>query len=201
MTKRQNVTKTLLVAVVLLTLISACFLGSTLARYTTGGEGTASVTVANWKITDSHTGGSGNVSFGDLTPSMAVYDSSKVRSHTTGVKEVINIKNESEVSAVVTVTLGDAVFAKLTGAEDITEAEKALITIKWYSDENGTDFDSSKSVTLDKGESLTVYAEVIWESADSASVNGDALDTSLGQKLESVSWSVSWIAVQGEQKP
>ena len=35
---------------VVLTLLSCCFLGSTFARYTSGGTGTATVQVAKWDV-------------------------------------------------------------------------------------------------------------------------------------------------------
>ena len=46
MTKKKSIFIKLFVALVALTLISCCFLGSTFARYTSEDSGTASVNVA-----------------------------------------------------------------------------------------------------------------------------------------------------------
>lgn len=69
---KKNIFSKLFVALVVLTLISCCFLGSTFARYTSEGTGSASVEVANWKIdvTGGGTEGATEVSFTQqLSPS------------------------------------------------------------------------------------------------------------------------------------
>lgn len=50
MTNKKSIVSKLLLGLVLLTLISCCFLGSTFARYTSGGSGSASTGIANWSI-------------------------------------------------------------------------------------------------------------------------------------------------------
>ena len=50
MTKRKNVVSKMLLLVLILTLISCCFLGSTFARYTSSGNGSATLNVAKWAI-------------------------------------------------------------------------------------------------------------------------------------------------------
>lgn len=46
MTQKRKLVSKLFVAVVVLTLVSCCFLASTFARYTSGGSGTGTVEVA-----------------------------------------------------------------------------------------------------------------------------------------------------------
>ena len=48
MTKRKNVVSKMLLLVLILTLISCCFLGSTFARYTSSGNGSGTLNVAKW---------------------------------------------------------------------------------------------------------------------------------------------------------
>ena len=53
MTKRKNVVSKMLLLVLILTLISCCFLGSTFARYTSSGEGGGArvrCQVAKWDV-------------------------------------------------------------------------------------------------------------------------------------------------------
>ena len=50
MTQRKSIGAKLFIALIALTLISCCFLGSTFARYTSGGKGSASTGVAKWSI-------------------------------------------------------------------------------------------------------------------------------------------------------
>ena len=52
MTKRKSVVSKILLLVVLLTLVSCCFLGSTFARYTSSGSGTGTLQVAKWDVSN-----------------------------------------------------------------------------------------------------------------------------------------------------
>ena len=64
----------------LLTLISGCFLGSTFARYVSKGEGDLSAGVAEWKITET-VSGTGDIITGleKFSPNMAKYDGTNKR--------------------------------------------------------------------------------------------------------------------------
>ena len=50
MVKKKRIVSKLILALVVLTAISCCFLGSTFARYTSGGSGASSVDVAKWDV-------------------------------------------------------------------------------------------------------------------------------------------------------
>ena len=50
MTKKKNIASKLVLVLFVLTLISCCLLGSTFARYVSGGTGSASVGIAKWEI-------------------------------------------------------------------------------------------------------------------------------------------------------
>lgn len=111
MTKKKSIITKLFVALVALTLISCCFLGSTFARYTSGGNGSATTNIAKWSIDMKDGSGNTNqfdVTFTDkLSPSKDAWtDANKTtaRSHSTGKILVASIANNGDVAASVTVT-------------------------------------------------------------------------------------------------
>ncbi len=200
MTKRQNVTKTLLVAVVLLTLISACFLGSTLARYTTTGGGTAEVEVAKWSIKESTLGTATDttINFGKLSPA---YETANSGSNSISAL-VLTVTNESDVDALLTVSADAA--ATLVGIEEIATDKQddatACFSIKLYTDASCTTELPTEGVTLAaKTESATasqsIWAKITW------TTSSDALDTEIGENVSAVTWKISWTAVQSSQLP
>ena len=116
MTKKR-VTTTLFIALVLLTLISFCFLGTTFARYTSGGKGSASVDIAKWDIdvTGGDSAGSMDISLTAFSPSKEAYNGSDASAPTdrtnTGTRmKVATITNNGEVDATVTITFGAITF-------------------------------------------------------------------------------------------
>ena len=222
MTKKKNIFVKLFVALVALTLISCCFLGSTFARYTSGGDGSATVNVANWQIGISGNGvGSTTMSFGNLSPSGKA-NTVENRQNSTGRILVATITNNGEVNASVTVTLGEYItFYGLTpvGGTEASSTEvsswgdyskeevEALFTLKlYYATQEGTE-NATKPVTsgtaisdpLAPTKSYYIYAEVVWTSGNGE--DGDALDTWVGQNVGSVNWSLSYTAVQASDLP
>lgn len=95
----------------LLTLISGCFLGSTFARYVSKGEGDLSAGVAEWKIdvTMGDTEGDGQSLLGTdvFSPNMAKYDSTTDRSRSVEVT-LLTIVNNGAVDAYVKVDIASA---------------------------------------------------------------------------------------------
>ena len=145
MKQKRKILPKLFAALVVLTLISCCFLGTTFARYTSTGENLASVEVANWDIKFENASSASldeNIKFGQLSPSMAVAEEDTTRSNSTAPKLVAVIKNNSEVNAKVSVTVGDVTLSALQGSltygsgsdtENPTEDQvKALFTIELY---------------------------------------------------------------------
>lgn len=125
MTKRKSVVSKILLLVVLLTLVSCCFLGSTFARYTSGGKGSATLNVAKWAI-DIKGGaaeGSTEVSFTDqLSPSKEEYRESP-RTNQSDKVLVATVENTGDVDATVSLTVGPEIIfkgadGKVVGAED-----------------------------------------------------------------------------------
>lgn len=194
MTKKRGIFSKLFFSVVMLTLISCCFLGSTFARYTSGGSGTATIQVAEWKISDGE--GFVDIKTNQLSPSKKEYEETNgtttARSHSTGRILVATIKNEGEVGAMVTLTTGDTV--KLTKLETATYATgvtgltiealdgnplqtevEALFSIKLYvnttdsavaATEYGTGVYVNGIELAAKTGVAYIYAELTWTSAD-----------------------------------
>ena len=91
----------------LLTLISGCFLGSTFARYVSKGEGDLSAGVAEWKITETNSGdNTAAVKLKNFSPNMAKFEIGKVRKREMNDVLLFSLKNDGGVQANVYLTLG-----------------------------------------------------------------------------------------------
>ena len=227
MTKKKNMIARICGLLIVLTLISCCFLGSTFARYTSSVSGTGSVSVAKWDIdvTGAGNAGSLDVSFSDLSPLAAAYSGDE-RAKSTERTLVATLTNRGEVSASVSLDYGTTVAEGVevqhgTGptdaAEDYTtdnnsygdDAVLALFTITFYTNtednaEGATAYKNPVPVAPDG--SLYVYAVVTWTTDDSASASdggaaADLKDTYVGEWIESISWPLTYTAVQASERP
>ena len=222
--KKRILTRVLIV-IAALTLLSCCFLGSTFAKYVTNETGSAQVNVAKWDIDVEVPAASGGtsavtVNTSKLSPDDTEYDqathASKPRSHTSDKFLVAIVTNKSDVKATITVSAGDTATCNvMEGAEDqdgyvdkSTEAA-ACFSIKFYTSDTNDAKKATKelvSETLDaKTDSATdaiyIFAEVTWESQDTAQESGDTLDTWIGQYVTSVSWTLTYTATQNSELP
>ena len=233
MKQKRKILPKLFAALVVLTLISCCFLGTTFARYTSTGENLASVEVANWDIKFENASSASldeNIAFGQLSPSKADAGAGKTRSNSTAPKLVAVIKNNSEVAAKVSVTVGDVTLSALQGnltygsASDTTkptEAQvKALFTIELYYHDTSANIGSTRDLNkielsggkadvkelADESGKIYLYAVLTWTTDDTNTSAaggwyGDALDTWVGENVASVSYEVIYTAVQASQIP
>lgn len=139
MTKKKSIITKLFVALVALTLISCCFLGSTFARYTSGGNGSATTNIAKWDIDISGKGvGTDSTVFSTdkFSPSHVGYsDGTDVAN---GLKEPIliaTIENKGDVDAAVTIKIGDTLFygtdSKVIGGTDASATTFATTKYEW----------------------------------------------------------------------
>ena len=186
MKQKTRIASKLFAALVVLTLISCCFLGTTMARYTSTGTGTATVSVAKWDIdvTGGGTDGSTTVSFDKLSPSEANYTNINATNTTKRIK-VATLKNSGEVDALVTVTVGDPAFKDINGnwysqqtsvvddngmgvAPSVAELS-AVFSIKFYaedSDESRIYLDPNNQFSVEllygSNNQAYIYAEVTW---------------------------------------
>lgn len=214
MTQKRKLVSKLFVAVVVLTLVSCCFLASTFARYTSGGDGTGTVEVATWKITGEGTGDAGeiNATFGQLSPSKDAYDNTP-RTHSTAPVLVATIKNTGDVDALVTLTTGASTITEPAGGwEPYSDSEiEGLFTIALYTSTTDGAADSVDGLTAytvainvpATSGTLYVYAVVTWTS-DDETVKGaaaDTRDTWVGENVTGVSFDISYTAVQNSEAP
>lgn len=198
MTKRKGIVSKVVLVLVVLTLISGCFVGTTLARYASQGSGSATTGIALWDIDFTYGGdeGAAAVTVADkLSPDITNIFSaeSNNRVQYTGKKLVATIKNNSEVNATITVTAGalqykdsggsDVVFNATGGSitagtleADASKAQAdAVFTLKLYQDDSQAYSDGAE-IKAEKAEfelaskgTVYIFAEVTWTSQDQGS--------------------------------
>lgn len=209
MTNKKSVVSKLLFLVVVLTLISCCFLGSTFARYTSGGTGSATMSVAKWNV--KNTNDSISVNFSELSPNKEAYvggDSFKgefARAKSTAKMLAATIENKGAVDALVTLTAeGETLTNVLTDdwGSYSEEAIKGMFDVKFYTNttenaEGATLYGEPVNVPKANGV-LYIYVEVTWTSDDETVFGdtADARDTWVGENITSVGYTISYTAVQ-----
>lgn len=228
MTKRKSIVSKVLLAIVALTLISCCFLGSTFARYTSGGTRSAGTSVALWDVNFTNSE-EFTAETTTLSPSDDDYvgDSAK-RTNSTGKILVATIQNSGDVSAEVSFTTGGETITLLSGKQyDTTGYGNSagaltgsgasqwqvanLFSVElYYDNENsynegngvGEKIEDETAVTLTSGDTVYIFAEITWTSSDDLQeVTSDAIDTWAGQNVASVSYAISYTAVQSSEQP
>lgn len=204
MTQRKSIGAKLFIALIALTLISCCFLGSTFARYTSSDNASASTGVAEWNIAGNFEAGSADsdsitVHFDGLTPSMEGYQAGTDRTNSTGKILIATITNNGEVDAEVTLTTSDeASFvdgekspvtfesgytfsdSSLSGSGASEEQVKALFSIEWtYGTQEGASNATtpvSGAIDLAVGGKIYVYAKVTWTTPYASSTSSGVLE-------------------------
>lgn len=221
MKQKSRIVSKLFAALVILTLISCCFLGSTFARYTSQSTGTASVGVAKWDVTVDGTDMDEKkieVNFNKLSPSMNVYDGTNPRTHTTSPKLIATVSNYSDVKVDLTVQAGNAKYYNESTTE-ITDDwgiyNKDIIdevfSINFYWSNSATwGAEDAQSGTIDSipqlaetNDTVYIYASITWtsDSSNYSGENADARDTWIGKNIASVGWDLTLTAVQASELP
>lgn len=120
--EKKRIASKLFAALVVLTLISCCFVGTTFARYTSTGSGVASVEVATWDIDFTNSTNvvtdTTNVDFGMLSPSENSWEtgSGVQQTNSTAHTYVAQITNNSDVDADISLSAAtEATITLLTG--------------------------------------------------------------------------------------
>lgn len=197
-TEKKRILSKVLIVLAALTLLSCCFMGSTFAKYVTNGSGSASMTIADWDVAIVNEQ-QGNVTITDLSPDVDGV------SHSTRWIKVAAISNSGDVSADVTVsvsklTVGSAVFEE--GADEderwiqyVSDTQlQTVFRVAFASDADGTEITDNK-FTLAPSGSQDIYMQVTW------TTQSDAQDTFFGEYLDSLSWTISYSAVQSSELP
>lgn len=228
MTKRKSIVSKVLLAIVALTLISCCFLGSTFARYTSGGTGSAGTSVALWDVNFTNSE-EFTAETTTLSPSADEYvGGSNKRTNSTGKILVATIQNSGDVSAEVSFTTGGETITllsnkqydttgygndagALTGSGASQWQVANLFSVElYYDNENaynedngvGAKIEDETTVTLTSGDTVYIFAEIIWTSSDDLQeVTSDAIDTWAGENVDKVGYTISYTAVQSSEQP
>ena len=228
---KKRIVPMLFALLVVLTLVSCCFLGSTFARYTSTGTGSASAEVAKWDIdfNGSNTeNGETDIEIGKLSPDDAAWTEGLNRVHVIDNAQVaMAILNKSDVAADITVTIGAApVFYgvddsdiagwSVTGisrGDSLPSYLEAYSTIQLqFAITNGSAPDRN-TLWHNYGASVTqydvatnggvyVWVRAVWDTLDDlGQITSDAIDTWLGQNVTKVSCNLSYVAVQSSELP
>lgn len=228
--EKKRIASKLFAALVVLTLISCCFVGTTFARYTSSDSGVATVTVANWSIAFENGDQQNledNLTIANLSPCDEDFTSDN-RKNSTGRVMVAQLWNRGEVDALVTITTSGVSFTynQVTDINSFADAQTAwnnthddnldidnegqlfdLFSIKFYdAPKDGNELTVGDEFTIAHGDGRNIYAEVTWTTNDSQSSVGntswaDALDTFVGTYVGAVNWTVTYTAVQSSEIP
>lgn len=226
MTKKKSIVSKLLLLVLLLTLVSCCFLGSTFARYTSGGGGSATVSVADWNISIGE--GEFKIAFADDLSPLAKeypatagdsYQAESARKNSTEIVKVATIKNTGDVDALVTLTADNASIVyyfegteegnKVTfdeqGSSDPykpSQAQMAGVFTIVLCDADGTPLENPFTLDATDG-SKDIYAQITWTSdiAGCFGAAADARDTWIAQNIDTIAFAISYTAVQSTDLP
>lgn len=197
-TEKKRILSKVLIVLAALTLLSCCFMGSTFAKYVTNGSGSASMTIADWDVAIVNEQ-EGNVTITDLSPDV------DGASHSTGWIKVAAISNSGDVSANVTVSVSELTVGSAAFEEGADEDERwiqyvsdtqlqTVFKVAFASDANGTEITDNK-FTLAPSGSKDIYMQVTW------TTQSDAQDTFFGEYLDSLTWTISYSAVQSSERP
>ena len=229
MEKKKRILPRLFAALVILTLVSCCFIGSTFARYTSSSTGSATVEVAKWSITAEGNGvGETTANFDKLSPSQGVYGggdsyvAGSVRTNTTDKLLVATISYTLDVKATLTLTTDatptvsrNAAYGSGVTAEGNVPTEEEVqdvFSIKLYTNtsdapKSATEYEGALTLNENATEGATgtiyVYAEVTWTSDDETifGANADIRDTWIGKYVTSVKYDITYTAVQASELP
>lgn len=177
MKTKKRIASKLFAALVVLTLISCCFLGTTFARYTSTGSGSAAVDVAKWTVllngADMDTT-KADVNFGHLSPSMAEYSAGGTRTNVIGdidnsdtatPKRIATIENFSEVAANLTVSVSAPGLYNGTaevesfGSYNKADIEEVFSIQLYYSDSATFDWKKAQQISAETVISLGASAD------------------------------------------
>ena len=228
---KKRIVPMLFALLVVLTLVSCCFLGSTFARYTSTGTGSASAEVAKWEIElngDDITEGADEVTLDKISPDDAAWATGRDRVHASEGVLAATIVNASDVKADIGVTLqlpdflGDDTYEitgwdnekGIAGTNGVPSYQEAYTTIQvqFAADTRGLVDESTawknygETVTVENvaehDGAVYVYVRIVWDTHDDyGQVLSDKLDTWLGQNVTKVSCKLSYVAVQSSELP
>ena len=199
--------------VLIITLIICCFIGSTLASYTTCTTGSGTFQFSKWIVSIEGEGtGETALAFGQLSPAKEEYVDT-ARTHSTAVVAVAAIEYDLDVNATLTFRVGELTFKKgeseVVSYGDYSKEElQEVFSITFYSDNGTTEIsvvDGTFTTTLSGKGTYNIYAKVTWTSDLETDVakgeDGDKRDTWIGANVTTVSCTFGYTAVQATELP
>lgn len=207
MEKKRKLSTKIAALLLLLTVISCCFLGSTFAKYTSSTTGTATTGVALWKITGVSENGT-KQEF-DFSVSKISPDHDGDTNEATLTATHYTIQNLSEVDANVTVAVGtnwEYTFIADSGKSAIGDIEykastpltdeimNQVFTVTLSCTNTGSGGTNVTSgIVLKPNDQITLELKVTWKTQGT---DGDAIDTAIGMYVESITKSLTITATQ-----
>lgn len=194
--EKKRIASKLFAALVVLTLISCCFVGTTFARYTSDGSGTATVTVADWNVNVDGTyldEANRTMTFGKLSPD---HTQANTGTNTAGQQSITITNGSTDVHALVTVTVGSTPTITRVGSATTSDVSDAEVTgilsfgLSFTTSGTTTGDDLTEGIDLAPGASVTITGTVTW------TTQSDAIDTKIGRFVSTVAWDLSFTAVQ-----
>ena len=162
MEKKKRIVSKLIFALVIAVIVSMCFVGTTLARYASGSNGSASTGVALWDIdfetsaTDSTTV---KAEFGKLSPDDTEFNTGinaaeDNRTHETARVLVAKITNNGDVDADVKITIGDTIAYTPVSGDSVSFATE---NSDWTNETEVNDDTAPTKSNVDALFSLALY--------------------------------------------
>lgn len=190
-------------ALVAVTALTCCVVGTTFAKYTSATEATATATVARWDVE--------GISANRTQINSVTFTSEKFSPALTGnnklVSNVMKIKNNSDVSAKVTYTVSD-ITIKWIG-NDTTKGTATYVNAA-ATEYNNKSYDKlAKSIFIPTITGITSGAELPANSTTETGITvelswntlNDEIDTYFGMYAEAVEFTLTLTATQGSQLP
>lgn len=210
MEKKRKLSTKIAALLLLLTVISCCFLGSTFAKYTSSTTGTATTGVALWKVNGvSENGTTSNnytITITNLSPDHdATYGSGNV-ANTTSTTEY-TITNESEVDALISVAVGTITPTYVSGKDtgtigttgvDVGVAFAKVFTLSVTIDNSQNDSLNQLPAKSSGSKSLKVQVSVSWNTlyGEYTEAVADEIDTYFGMYLQEIELDFTITATQ-----
>ena len=184
--KKKRILPKLFAALVVLTLISCCFLGTTFAKYTSSTTANSTVTAASWDIKLQSGSGAAaemtntfDLEFGEMSPGIDADNS---------VTKTVTITNTGDVNALVDVTLGEVTWPKVVGVED-TDFENIFKVTFTCGDLSNQESLNDVDLVAGSG-SITISITLTWKDGD------DAKDTLIGKAEPTITLPITITATQ-----
>lgn len=212
--------------VLMLTVISCCFVGSTFAKYTSSKTGTATVSAAKWEVTGVSENSTSQefAMTAKLSPALeaattADGDEESGSTLKNTVSATYTITNKSDVDATIAWSLGDYTINAVTGAtyngENVSYTKgtgftygttpttfltdqnvKDTINVTLSAKKGDAEFTSGSTLSAKNGETTESVTITVTATWTTATSDGDKIDTLIGMYVDSITQKLTVTATQ-----